>query len=240
MDKSFVLSSTRECDGTEQVHGAASSMVTRIMAAVILLGGVAGCAGEMPQPHYAAKAATNLNELKMVSADDLATRRGGFSYAGIDINFGAVVRTVVNGTLVLETQFTSTPLGLVATQSGPATTSNTPIVGSPDLNVSLLDGSSQSNGHITQINLGSSTFQNVKGVVISGPSGVSTALSSVSSLQIANAVLSNAVGQAVSQQIEVNIALSNFGSVQQQIAANQINTRVASAVQTALAASIPH
>lgn len=176
--------------------------------------------------------------LESVGSDELAARRGGFSAAGIDVSFGAVVRTVVNGTTVLETQFTLTPDGMMASQSGPATTSNMPIAGMPDLKVTVVDGTPGSAGGLTEANVGASALNGARGVIVTGPNGVSAALSTVSTMQVANVIVNSASGQAINQQIEVNIALNNFMATQQQIVAGQMGGQIASNVQSALASTI--
>jgi hypothetical protein len=73
---------------------------------------------------------------------------------------------------------------------------------------------------------------------VTGPNGVSAALSTVSTMQVANVIVNSASGQAINQQIEVNIALNNFMTTQQQIVAGQMGGQIASNVQSALASTI--
>jgi hypothetical protein len=47
----------------------------------------------------------DVNKFKPVDEGKLANLRGGFSYAGMDISFGVIMRTAVNGITVLETAF---------------------------------------------------------------------------------------------------------------------------------------
>jgi hypothetical protein len=47
----------------------------------------------------------DVNKFKPVDEGKLANLRGGFSFGGMDISFGVIMRTAVNGLTILETAF---------------------------------------------------------------------------------------------------------------------------------------
>jgi hypothetical protein len=163
--------------------------------------------------------------LQTVDDRKLSHMRGGFSVAGINVAFGAVVTTMINGVAVLQTQFVATNAGLIANQSGPVTTTSTPLAGLPGTKVTVAQGPSGPN---TQV------------VTVAAPTGTTAAIATIGSQKIVNAIVSNASNQNISQQIELNVQLSNFNSVANQMGHDQLGSQVANSVQAALQASLPH
>ena len=192
----------------------------------------------VPSQSYASASDNPFAGLTSVSDHQLANSRGGFMVAGVNVNFGAVVKTVVNGSVVLETQLTATNGGVVAVQSGPATTSATPIPGSPQLNVQVVGGTKAGGGSYVPGQNAASVF--TAGVIITGPGGTSEAVSSFEPSSIVNAVSSNASNQAITQQVEINVTLSDFSALQSQIQFSQLGTKITNGVQSALLTSMPH
>lgn len=203
-------------------------------AAIVAFGGLS------PTMSFAMDTHDPFSGLQVVDADELSQHRGGFSVNGVDVNFGAMVTTFVNGVVILETQFTATEQGMTVSQSGPATESSTPVVGAPELQVTVVNGSSQAAGSLVPSTFNTSGVNGPKGVVISAPSGASAALSMINTMGVANVVVSNASNQSIAQQVEVNITLNNFSSIGQQIRLSQLGSQVANSVQDALATSIVH
>jgi hypothetical protein len=194
--------------------------------------------GLLPSPGFAHTEDNPFAGLSSVSDHQLAHSRGGFMVAGVNVNFGAVVKTVVNGSVVLETQLTATNDGVVAVQSGPATTSTTPIPGSPQLNVQVLGGAKV--GGATPVPGQNAADVFSAGVIITGPGGTSEAVSSFEPSSIINAVSSNASNQAITQQVVINVTLSEFSALQSQIQFSQLGTNITNGVQSALLTSMPH
>ncbi len=194
--------------------------------------------GLVPSQSYASVADNPFAGLSAVSDHQLAHSRGGFMVAGVNVNFGAVVKTVVNGSVVLETQLTATNGGVVAVQSGPAMTSSTPIPGSPQLNVQVLGAAKAGAGTLVPGQNAANVL--TAGVIITGPGGTSEAVSSFEPSSIVNAVTSNASNQAITQQVEINVTLSDFSALQSQIQFSQLGTNITNGVQSALLTSMPH
>ncbi|MDE2465210.1 MAG: hypothetical protein KGO02_16060 [Alphaproteobacteria bacterium] len=198
---------------------------------VLLLGG-------LPSQGLASTGDNPFAGLSTVSDHQLAGSRGGFMVEGVDVNFGAIVKTVVNGAVVLETQLTATNGGLVAVQSGPATTSSTPVPGSPQISVKVVDNTLVAEGTLVPGQNAPGVY--TSGVVITSPGGSSAAVSTFDPSRIVNAVSSNDSNQNITQQMEINVTLSNYSALRSQIQLSQLGTNVTNNVQSALATSISH
>ncbi|WP_340120184.1 hypothetical protein [Pelagibius sp. 7325] len=136
----------------------------------------------------------------------LAVMRGGLRVGGLDMEFAANVRTLVNGTLVLESTTNLTP-------GGTTTQSTMPTVGLDPQTLSFVSGQGGApSGALpaTLAGLGGQT-----GVVVEDPSGLTTALHSVTREQILGVVFTSASNQQIRQEINVEVTVANFGRFQE-------------------------
>jgi hypothetical protein len=78
-----------------------------ILAAAWLIAGAA--------PAFAAS--DELDDLEPVSDAELAQQRGGFAIAGMEVSLGAEIRTFLDNQLVLQTNVSWTPTGVVTNQA---------------------------------------------------------------------------------------------------------------------------
>lgn len=140
------------------------------------------------------------------SPDLLAELRGGLRAGGLDLAFAANVRTFVNGTLVLESSTNLTPGGTAATQS------NMPNTGMDPQTLSFVSG--QGDGQSNALPASLSGLAGQRGVVVGDPSGVTTALHSVTREQILGVVLTTASNQQIRQEVNVAVTVANFGRFQ--------------------------
>jgi hypothetical protein len=129
------------------------------------------------------------------SLDHLAALRGGLRVGALDMEFAANVRTVVNGTIVLESMTNLTPGGTMVTQSNMPNTGANP-------------------GTLSFAGVSPSGLAGQTGVVVEDPSGLTTALHSVTREQILGVILTTASNQQIRQEINVEVTVANFGRFQ--------------------------
>lgn len=150
------------------------------------------------------------DSLAPMSDEDLGDMRGGFLTAGgISFDFGAVVRTYVNGQLALETRLTWTPTGPVTEQvtgSLPGWTPLTPgQIGGLDLS-GLSPGSS--------------------GLVLSDANGTTALVHNVLNGQLQNLVVNAADNRDIRQDMQVMLALPNFDTMQQDFSVARLGSQI--------------
>lgn len=136
----------------------------------------------------------------------LAELRGGLRAGGLDLEFAANVRTLVNGALVLESALNLTPGGTAVTHS------TMPGTGVDATTLSFASGRGSAPAGILPAHLAGLTGQT--GVVIEDPSGITAALHSVTREQILGVVFTSASDQQIRQEITVDVTVANFGQFQ--------------------------
>jgi len=134
-----------------------------------------------------------------VSDDQLEDQRGGFLVAdGISFDFGAVMRTTVNGELVMETTLNWTAAGPVTQQTiaNPTLASAYSIVQSavPDGSLSQISGA---------------------GVVLAG--GPPQLIQQISQNGLQNIILNTADNQNLRQDLEVNLTVGQAAAFQNMV-----------------------
>jgi hypothetical protein len=142
----------------------------------------------------------------------LAEMRGGFFMAGgAQFDFGASVRTLVNGQLALESNVQWTAGGAVTQQ---VTGSGT--VPIPSAQLAGLFGGSANPG--------------MDGVTIPSPSGSTAVLTNLASGQVQNVLLNSASNQTVVQNTNVQLTVYNLPQLQQQARQQLLSMRLANDV----------
>ncbi len=139
--------------------------------------------------------------VEVMADEDMASHRGGFEIGGLQINFGAVVTTYVNGVPALTTNLTWTDVGTFVEQT----------VGDIGQNIGSLTPEQLEA-------LGLSGLEAGGGVVIQDADGVTALVHNVTeggTLQ--NIIINSATGRDLSQEIDVTLELPGFELVQQQL-----------------------
>lgn len=136
-------------------------------------------------------AATDLPVL--VADEDLDELRGGFVYSGLNINFGADIRTYVNGELLLQTV-------LNWSDEGPQTIRTAAASLSP-VDVSTLEGGILANGNI-RMKIGGSPVYLLN--------GGRTAISHETTNGIQNMLINTANGFNSVQEVNATLGLSGY------------------------------
>lgn len=152
------------------------------------------------------------------SPEQLAILRGGLRVGGLDMAFAANVRTLVNGAVVLESNTNLTPGGTLATHS------SMPTVGVNPQTLSFVSGQGGAGSGALPASL--SGLAGHTGVVVEDPSGLTTALHSVTREQILGVVLTTASDQQIRQEINVEVTVSNFGQFQESVRSALFSSRL--------------
>lgn len=137
------------------------------------------------------------NDVEVMSEDDLDAHRGGFEIAGLNINFGAVVTTYVNGVPALATTLTWTDVGAFVDQT----------VGQVGTNLSDMTDDELAA-------LGLEGLSGAGGVVIEDEAGVTALVHNVTEGSLQNIIINSATGRDLSQDIDVTLELPGFDLMQ--------------------------
>jgi hypothetical protein len=155
-----------------------------------------------------------------LSDTELGVIRGGYvNVGGLNFDFGATLRTYVDGSLALQTTLTLSDQGAVTTQM-----------------VSDPNALSLQAAPALGLNVGTSAGG---GIVIPGVTGGGTVIiQNLSDSQIRNMVVNNAQDRTITQNTALNFVIPNLSQLQQSTAAQQIQSGLEQAVGNALRAAV--
>jgi hypothetical protein len=148
-------------------------------------------------------------DIEVMDEAELDNHRGGFEIAGIDVNFGAVVTTLVDGAPVLSTQLTWTDAGAIIEQT----------VGELGQDAASLSGDQLGA-------LGLDPDRTAGGIVIVDDTGVTEIVHNVTEGALQNIVINSASGQDIAQQIDVSLELPGFELVQADLILERFGMRL--------------
>ena len=157
--------------------------------------------------------AQSFDAVPTVGQDYLAGLRGGLQVGALDVAFTANVRTIVNGALVLESTTNLTPGGTMMMQPNTSNTGANP--------------GTMSFGGVSPSGIGGQV-----GVVVEDPSGLTTAIHSVTQEQILGAIFTTASNQQIRQEINVQVTIANFGRFQDAARSAVFNGRLLGSLDT--------
>jgi len=138
--------------------------------------------------------------VEVMADEDMARHRGGFDIGGLQINFGAVVTTYVNGVPALTTTLTWTDVGTIVEQT----------VGDVGANINSLTPAELEA-------LGLNGLESAGGIVIDDADGVTALVHNITEGTLQNIIVNSATGRDLSQEIDVTLELPGFELVQQQL-----------------------
>lgn len=174
-------------------------------------------AAAMPQAASADEARGVAAEVERFDATtlsdaELAAERGGIKLpTGLEVGFGASVRTFVDGALVLETRLVWTDQGAVQTQAPSA-------VGPGGQGVTLSGGA-----------------ESLPGVVVPGDGGSTAVLHELDAARIANIVVNTANNRDIRQEVHIDLAIPELSQFQQSALQARANAQMVDAVNARLA-----
>jgi hypothetical protein len=145
----------------------------------------------------------------VMDSDELESHRGGFEIAGLDINFGATITTLVNGTPALTTTLTWTDVGAVVEETLGA-------IGQD------IRGMSQAQ----LASLGIDGLENAGGVVIEDQAGVTALVHNVTEGALQSIIVNNATGRDLAQDIDVTLTLPGFELIQDALIVENLGIQI--------------
>ena len=145
------------------------------------------------------------DDVHVMQDDEMGNLRGGFAVDGVNIDFGAIVTTYIDGTPVLTTNLTWTDAGAVVDQT----------IGQIGQNISDLSEAQRQA-------LGIDGLDGANGVVISDASGVTALVQNVTNGALQNIVINTATGREISQSTDITLTLPGFEVIQDALDAERV------------------
>lgn len=181
--------------------------------------------------------------LPAVSAEELQAMRGGFEFAGLEFEFGARLRTFVDGRLALESLIRYADAG-VLTEHTTVDLTNTsvpsPRGAEPTDNGASASGTDTGTGGSIQALGGGrgltpaqldlpgidlSGLKDATGILINDRSGAIVALHEATRERITSLVLNQANGRELRQELNVDVTVRNFEQLRDSIRSIVFNSR---------------
>lgn len=176
--------------------------VAAALAAAILFAGPLARAEELPAP---------------VADSELADMRGGFLVAdNLQFNFGALMQTLVNGQVAMQTQVTYTPAGPQVAQT---------------VAPNAVQGATVSNGTINGLNLAGIDPKTITLL----NNGATALIQKVTGGTVQNIVINTASNQNIHQATQLQLQLPGFAQTAQLFQQNLAMSHLLQNGQTALA-----
>jgi hypothetical protein len=151
----------------------------------------------------------------VVSHAELRAMRGGLEIAGMDLQFGATVNTVVNGTLAAQTVLTLNNDGTMDQQTSFV---NGAVV-SP---VSGAQLAALTNGKIDP-----TALKGAQGFTVNNVAGLTAALSGITLQHADNVVINTTPGVDIQQLVNMTLTIQNFGQIHDALRASARAGRIA-------------
>lgn len=152
--------------------------------------------------------------VEVMAESEMSVERGGIAIGGIEINFGAVVTTFVNGVPALTTQLTWTDAGTFVQET----------VGAIGQNINDMTPDELAA-------LGLSGLENGGGVIIEDESGVTALVHNVTEGALQNIIINSATGRDLTQEIDVTLELPGFELMQDQLITEHFGFRISDDLQ---------
>ena len=192
------------------------SVLRRLLLA-LACGSIVSMAAALPT---AAQDATSLTDT------ELADLRGGFLVAaGVTFDFGAVVRTYVDGQLALESRLTWSETGATTQQ----VSGNIP--GSLDL--------ASAHDQALAAGLDLRALQQGQGILLSDASGATALVQNIQG-GVQNLIINNADGRDLRQEVEITLTLPNLETLQRQYSVDRLGSAIGQDINAALLSSMGH
>jgi hypothetical protein len=157
----------------------------------------------------------NYDGSPVVSHADLRAMRGGLEIAGMDIQFGATINTMVNGTLAAQTVLTLNDDGTMGRQTS-------------FLNGAVLTPISGTQlATLTNGKVDPTSLKGAQGFTVNDVPGLTAALSNITLQHADNVVLNTTPGVDIRQLVNMQLTIQNFGQINSALHASMLAGRIA-------------
>jgi len=185
-------------------------------------------------------------ELPAVSAEELQAMRGGFDFGGLEFEFGAQLRTFVDGRLALESLISYTaagvstehlpvdltnlpvtsPRGADSSDRGAPAPASAPVTGTGGTVQALGGGRGPTPAQLDLPGIDLSGLKDATGILIDDRTGAIVALHEATRERITSVVLNQANGRELRQELNVNVTVRNFEQMRDSIRSIVFNSRL--------------
>lgn len=148
-------------------------------------------------------------DVDIIAEDEMDDLRGGFEVNGMQIGFGAVVTSYMNGVPVLTTQLTWTDAGAIVEQT------------MADVGQRLEDLTPEA-----RATLGVDGLDDASGIVISDAAGVTALVHNITDGALQNIIINSATGRDLAQDIDVTLTLPGFDAIQDSLVLERFGIRL--------------
>lgn len=157
-------------------------------------------------------------DIEVMDEAEMGALRGGIAVSpGLEINFGAVITTYVNGAPALTTNLTWTDAGQFVEQT----------IGEVGQSIDALTPGQRAE-------LGLAGLENGGGVVINGADGVTALVHNVTTGALQNIIVNTAAGRDLRQDIDLTLTLPGFEAMQDALLLERIGIRLDADLNNAL------
>jgi hypothetical protein len=184
---------------------------------LILFGAISSiCVAAPARAEDSAAPELRLSELEPVDDQELAGQRGGFRWQGVDVQFGAEIRSYLNDELVMQTNVSWTPTGAAMTRMVSGALSP---VGAAELQAGILSGG------------GFNMRVGEHEVFVAN--GGQTAFIQRSDSALQNIIINTASNVNIRQEVDAQLDLGNFQPFQAELISQRLGASLANAIQFA-------
>ena len=155
------------------------------------------------------------DDIAVMDDAEMDNLRGGFRIGGIEIGFGAVVTSTLNGVPVMTTQLTVTDAGSIVEQT--------------------MNTAGQTLGSLTTEQLaalGLAAFAGMEGVVIDAEGGFTAFVHNMTDGTVQNILVNTANGQDIEQDVDITLTLPGFEAIQSDFAMARFGMQISDDLQS--------
>jgi hypothetical protein len=175
----------------------------------------------LPTPVYASTDGWS-DDIEVMDDAEMDDLRGGFNVGGIEIGFGAVVTSTLNGVPVITTNLTVTDAGAIVDQT----------LSTVGQNLSSLTPE-QLEAH------GLSALEGMNGVVVESEDGITAFVHNVTDGTLQNILVNTATGQDIDQNIDVTLTLPGFDYIQSQLTLERFGIQISDDLRSIAIGGLP-